>query len=495
MKRIIIFLFFSISTFNINAQNSEIKYPKVGDRFEDHVFTDMLNSGQKTIDTKEYRGKWLVLDFWSRFCGSCILSMPKMDKLSKIFMGKAKIMMIGVYEDQTKQKIPERDVMQNLFMQRVKKYHFNLSSALVDSTVSEKYDIAGYPIIFVINPEGKIVAKAGALDSTTLADFISGKSPKYEKSYTKHDIIESSYKLSLPLLSTGGITNGGVDTAVIGRSILARWNDTMPIQLIRGFGFWPSNYGDLGKNWAQAIGYSLPQLFNLAYFGATSWGMGDSLYSKYSMMPILEVKDPSKFDYERVGVLKSESNAYAYSLKMPGDRANYQNARYMLLNDLHNFLGYQSSMETRKVEVLKLVVIDQTKVEKLKTKGKERAKQLIKVNKDKWTNFSPDSSQVSIKTENQMNWNHYNFPLKKLLVFTDDALSQENYGKGRIGRSTFIDATGITYNVDTEFDFDQANWDGWLDFFRKNGLDVVKGIMDMKCIVIRDEESAKFKKL
>ena len=97
-----------------------------------------------------------------------------------------------------------------------------------DSTFADKYDVAGIPAIFVINPEGILVAKAVALDSTILTELMSGKSPEYIRNYSAHEPLPKTYNYELPILTKGTKSNGGIDTAFIGRSVFARWQKGMP---------------------------------------------------------------------------------------------------------------------------------------------------------------------------------------------------------------------------------------------------------------------------
>jgi len=479
-------LLFQISF--IQAQNETATYPQVGDQFNDHIFSDLVNSSEKIIDTKNLRGKWLVLDFWGQGCASCIASMPKINKLSKDFGDRAKVMMVAMYNNNGR-KPSGQEVVKDIFTRLVKRHRFSFCSAF-DSLVQQKYNIRFVPHIFIINPEGKIVAKAESVDSTILAGFINGVSPKYKKAYSADENREPTYNRALPLYTKGEAANGGIDTAVWCRSILTKWNENLPQYVFDGFNSPADN--DPKIVWAQAIGFSLRELFLIGYFGNPGWSDSDSLYAKISQKPILEVKDPRPFDFATPGVIKTGENAYAYSLKLPTERASYQNARKMLLSDLHNYLGYQSSLENRTVPVLKLIIADSIKLKKLKTKGAAFAIKRPRAQNAKQFDIFPDSS-VLIWNKDGIGLRLYNYPFEKVYNTIGLATSQaiKNYSAGKFGRPAIINATGLDWRVDIDIDADTKDWDACLSVLRKYGLDIVNGEIEMQCIIIRDAEPIK----
>ena len=85
----------------INAQDTAVYYPKIGEPIKDHTFQDLTNYPEKQLKISDYKGKWLVIDVWGRGCSGCIASFPKINTLDKQFKDRAKIMMVGIYDRKT----------------------------------------------------------------------------------------------------------------------------------------------------------------------------------------------------------------------------------------------------------------------------------------------------------------------------------------------------------------------------------------------------------
>ena len=74
-----------------------IKPLNIGDTVPDIKITNVYNYPSSTIRLSDLKGKLVILDFWSTWCGSCIEAIPKMEKLQKEFGDKIKIILVNVF--------------------------------------------------------------------------------------------------------------------------------------------------------------------------------------------------------------------------------------------------------------------------------------------------------------------------------------------------------------------------------------------------------------
>lgn len=101
----------------------------------------------KTIDLSEFKGKYVVLDFWASWCGPCIKNIPYLKKLMAE-MKNAPVAFVSISLD--------KDAAE--WKNAIKKHHYP-GLNLIDSTelAGTFYKIPWVPVYMIINPDGKIV--------------------------------------------------------------------------------------------------------------------------------------------------------------------------------------------------------------------------------------------------------------------------------------------------------------------------------------------------
>ncbi len=74
---------------------------KVGDRLPAEFWTyqhQFLNGGKVySKNLSEYKGKWIVLDFWATNCGGCIKEMPKISDIQRKNEDKIQILLVNSF--------------------------------------------------------------------------------------------------------------------------------------------------------------------------------------------------------------------------------------------------------------------------------------------------------------------------------------------------------------------------------------------------------------
>jgi len=128
----------------INAVLYPSKRVKEGDWMSDGVLFDLNDNKQELSD---YKGKYLLLDFWSNGCGACISSFPKLKEIHE--KQKDRLTIIGINMDDT-----------SLWKKMNQSYNItwiNLNDKKGISGLATKYGLKMMPLYVFVSPEGKIL--------------------------------------------------------------------------------------------------------------------------------------------------------------------------------------------------------------------------------------------------------------------------------------------------------------------------------------------------
>lgn len=119
----------------------------------------------KMISLSDFKGKWVVLDFWGSWCGWCIKGFPALKEAYQKYGDK--LVVIGI--DCNESEEDWREGVKKHEIPWINVYNGN------DRALYEAYNITGFPTKAIINPEGKLVDVTVGEDPaffTRLADLI-----------------------------------------------------------------------------------------------------------------------------------------------------------------------------------------------------------------------------------------------------------------------------------------------------------------------------------
>jgi len=114
---------------------------------------EIKTTDDKTIKLADYRGKYVLLDFWATWCGPCRGETPNLKAVYEQFGKREDFVMVGLSLDQEKEK--------PIAYAKEKGTQW-IDGFLGDwgkDEVTKKYGVRGIPSIWLIGPDGKVVAK------------------------------------------------------------------------------------------------------------------------------------------------------------------------------------------------------------------------------------------------------------------------------------------------------------------------------------------------
>ena len=134
-----------------SIEGQEIKVnlflPKTVKEGDDMADTDLFDLDGKVHHLADFKGKYMLLDFWSSGCGPCIMALPEMKEIQEQY--KDRLTIISLSSD-TQNRWKAASAQHEMTWQ-------NLSDLKQTAGLYAVYDVNGIPNYVLISPEGKIV--------------------------------------------------------------------------------------------------------------------------------------------------------------------------------------------------------------------------------------------------------------------------------------------------------------------------------------------------
>jgi thiol-disulfide isomerase/thioredoxin len=358
-----------------NKKNGYYEPLSVGDIVPDYSLINLINYNAKTAGLYDFKGKLVILYFWSTYCASCIESFPKLEALQKEFSREVQIILVNTVQDES--------IVRQVFEKRKKLTGIEITLPTVcgDTVLAGKlFKYRGVPHVVWVD-------KNSYVKHFTHGDVLNSKNVKSILNNEELDIhqktaLDLTIDYTKPLFFNG---NGGNGEKLIGNSVLSHYIDGLP----NAFGL----FADQKTGYSiVAINQSIQDLYRYAYSNRVD-KYGTSLAPIPLSRIILEVKDKSAYTFQVEQEIQWKT-LYTYQLTSPP--TTQKKMQEMMREDLKRYFNLETRWERRVVKCLVLTADDTLLI---KPKGGALAFMVtdveVKLNKVPMTFFVKDLEDAS----------------------------------------------------------------------------------------------------
>ncbi len=152
MKRILAFFFFLAVGLGANAQDPDLEYARDMFRKGQRLPVVELPDLQGNIHSlKEFRGKYVVLDFWATWCPDCRADVPAMVALHEKYASD-RVVFVGISFDTKREQLEEYLAANGMNWLQLSDFR-----SKKESPVAERYKVRWIPALYLVDPKGKVV--------------------------------------------------------------------------------------------------------------------------------------------------------------------------------------------------------------------------------------------------------------------------------------------------------------------------------------------------
>ncbi len=222
MKKTIVFILgIVLPIFFVQGQYQNRIIPlSIGDTVPDIQFNNIINYKTTSARLSDFKGKLVILDFWSTWCSACISGFPLMDSLKKEFGKELDILMVNTKSRSTGDN---HDKLVNTLVKLKTRTGIAVTLPIVynNSLLDSLFPNMIIPHeVWILR--GKVIAITGSSDITRekISSVLSGIVPTMS---LKQDIFD--FRDSVPLFVNN---NGGQGEQITFRSLLSGYVEGLP---------------------------------------------------------------------------------------------------------------------------------------------------------------------------------------------------------------------------------------------------------------------------
>ncbi|RKX87259.1 MAG: hypothetical protein DRP58_03130, partial [Spirochaetes bacterium] len=135
---------------------------------------ELMDTGGDLISLDDFKGKWIILNFWATWCPPCRAELPTLNRFYEK-MDRDRVVLLGINATGTEKPGVGKDV-RSYVSTFAKENGINFTILLdTKGMVSNMYGAGNLPTTVVISPEGIITKiKTGVVDSFWLRKVVAG---------------------------------------------------------------------------------------------------------------------------------------------------------------------------------------------------------------------------------------------------------------------------------------------------------------------------------
>lgn len=190
-----------------------IKPLNIGDMVPDLEINNLYNYPVSSIRLSDLKGRLVILDFWSTWCGACIDCFPKMHQLQQEFGDKLMVILVNPFVHDTLKKV------QSFFAKRkaLTGLGVTLPYSLLQVSLPAYFPFKFIPHYVWIGKNGKILATTSQTE-VTAENVRKALEENTEGLHDKTDLVD--FSADIPLFVNG---NGGKGDHFICRSVFTKY--------------------------------------------------------------------------------------------------------------------------------------------------------------------------------------------------------------------------------------------------------------------------------
>jgi|GEM_PF-583803 len=266
---------------------------QIGQEVPDIQIQHMHNYSTTTAHLKDFRGKWLILDFWATWCSPCVGMIPRMDSLQRTF--GSHVQFLSVTYQSSKEVLPFLSKFE-----KQKEQHFSLPVVTADNKLRKLFPHKTLPHYVWINPAGVVAAitDAMAINTRNIKSAFAGQL----QVATKADKVQP-YDLNKPLLING---NGGEGQDMQYHSLLTRAIPYLPA----GYDIFKDENKQISRIVLRNV--SLTKCYQVAF-------RNKAYFSKNRILYHVKDKQPFTNEQHKADSVWLKESAVCYELQVPSD--------------------------------------------------------------------------------------------------------------------------------------------------------------------------------